>query len=113
MWLFDARLGFFSAVMHRDDPGTIIVRARRKRDLEALVERIPEPERQQVEIQCTPDFDYEVRVFISRERWAELVAGIARQVDCRSFKDAAADRGTFQGDLLFRVWDTMAEHAEE
>ena len=64
MWLVTTR-GFYSTVVHRDRADLVLVRARKREDLESLSELIGP-----VEITHTPRRDYAFRAEVPRERWS-------------------------------------------
>ena len=63
MWIFN-KDGYFSAVEHRDKPDHLMVRARRKEDIERLAEKL------QAKAAFTPDADYAFRVTVSKSACA-------------------------------------------
>lgn len=75
--------GFVSAVEDRYDPDGLIIRARRKAHLEAL---FPDEF-----IHVTPKADYRYRVFISKRRFAEIVAEKIRSIDYYNFKNSVVE----------------------
>lgn len=99
MWLFTAN-GFVSAVAHRDKPGMLLVRARRRDDLLGIAEHAG------AEIIETPRADYRWRCEVPREAFAEFCRRQAMAIDYDNFKDAchgepARDRA------LMQVWSAM------
>lgn len=102
MWLFTTQ-GFFSAVAHRDDPRTILVRARVRDDARRLVEAVGEGE-----VIETPDADYRFRVALPLQDWAAYVAAAANAIDYPNFKDAVARRqGPERAHAYGDVWSVM------
>jgi hypothetical protein len=104
MWLTTNR-GFFSGIAHRDDPETIMVRARTDRHLEAIMDLLPEG----TQIVRTPHADYPCRVVISREVWLALVTALAAEVDYPNFKDSVDDRARGKGKKA--VKDAAYDHS--
>lgn len=100
MWLFTT-LGFFSVVAHRDDPDLMIVRARTRRDIEALSDRfLPVGE-----IDEESGTDYPFRIFVARDELERAAAALARDIDYDNFKDAVAMRqGHGRADLYHEIW---------
>lgn len=82
MWLFTTS-GFVSAVAHRDEPGQVLVRARRGEHLRALFPG--------VEIECNPRADYRYRTTVSRAMWLARVLAQAGMIDYDNFKGAIPD----------------------
>lgn len=105
MWLFTS-LGFFSVVAHRDDPDTMLVRARVRADLEALREaHLPD-----VDIVETRDRDYRFRALVARDAWAHAAGALARDIDYPNFKNAVAERqGHSRASRYSHVWSVMYE----
>lgn len=105
MWLLTTR-GFYSIVMHRDDPETMVVRARVCEDLEALRERyLPE-----LQIVDSAGTDYRYRALVAKLDWAVAAHRLAFDVDYPNFKDAVADQqGPARARLYTRIWTTLLE----
>lgn len=106
MWLF-TKQGFYSAVEHRDDPERIIVRARAKKDLEALQVQIPN----MIIFHGGAKADYPHRAIVSREEWTIAVARLAMELDYTNFKNSIADNrrhSTYLG-----VWTKLLEIESE
>ena len=103
MWLFTS-LGFFSVVAHRDDPDTLLIRARARDDLEALRDRhLPD-----LELHENAGSDYRWRAFVARDEWQIVAANLTAEIDYPNFKDAVAARqGHRRADLYHDVWATM------
>lgn len=123
MWIFTP-IGFYSVVEHREDPGSVLVRARVREDLERLQEAIralaegrlaegrlaagrlggpPCPE-----LLETPEADYRYRITIPRPLWAELAHALAGAIDYPNFKDEVARRqGPRRAEHYGRVWEIM------
>lgn len=85
MWLFTTD-GFFSAVQDQNDTERIMVRARQKKDLEAMLEKL---ELEDTRILEWFGSDYRYRVFIRRLEWAQYVLGEIMALHYTNFKDAA------------------------
>lgn len=102
MWIF-TKTGFVSIVAHRTTSGTMIVRARRRADLEGFVAAFGGPKVRPVEILETPDADYRFRAFMPKKNVAMRVMQLALEVDYPNFK-AAAGTDPVQAGVLHRVW---------
>lgn len=102
MWIFlnDA---FVSVVAHKDQPRFLLVRARRRGDLERLFGDQPVVER-------TPTADYLYRCTVSREVLAKIIADRIQSIDYTNFKDSIQDKPLH--DVCFEVWDRMSELQE-
>jgi hypothetical protein len=110
MWLMHTR-GFFSVVQHRDDPDTVLVRARVRGDLENLVNLaktdlgVPKGALKIEE----PDFsDYAARIIMPRATWVALSAALAEEIDYPNFKDAVKNRqGRHRAKVYMDVWSKL------
>ncbi len=118
MWLF-TRYGFFSAVCARRGDGgqeqpvdteRIMIRARDRRHLQALVDRFAE-QLGDAEILENTGTDYRFRVFASKSVWMDVVSQLAGETDYDNFKSAVSRHlGTDGADYihaLHSVWSTM------
>ena len=120
MWIF-TKDGFFSAVCARQGDGRhgqpvdldrIMVRARTREHLAALKRRFPD-QLGKSEIQHSTTADYAFRLFVEKQVWREVVAGLADETDYDNFKSAVARHqgrgGAAYGDTLHDVWSIMHE----
>jgi hypothetical protein len=82
MW-FCFNNGFVSAVEHRDDKNTLVVRARRREHLEDNF-----PNRKIVVGGST---DYKYRIFISKKDFAEIIKDRIMNIDYDNFKNSVED----------------------
>ena len=109
MWIF-CKLGFFSAVQHRNKPDVLLVRARIKGDLERLIGAMTKEERELLcgnpKVEITPNADYRYRTEIPKVVFAELVRETAEEIDYDNFKNAAHD-GTVRDEAYMDVWRAM------
>jgi hypothetical protein len=118
MWVF-TKHGFFSAVCARQgsgkhgqpiDPDRIMVRARVRGHLEALMQRFPD-QLGQCDIQEFAGTDYAFRLFVEKRVWAEVLAGLADETDYDNFKSAVARHqgraGASYERSLHEVWSVM------
>lgn len=102
MWLFTTD-GFFSAVAHRDNPGTVLVRSRVREDAQGLVASAG-----QGEVIETPDGDYRYRVLLPRNTWSAYLAAAGHAIDYPNFKKAVATRrGADRARAYADVWSVM------
>jgi hypothetical protein len=101
MWIFTST-GFVSAVVHRDDPEQIVVRARDRESLAPLIERTG------AELNPWTSWDYAFRIVVQRGEFATWLGEQAAAIDYGNFKDSARDRrgGDFVS-ALGKVWDVM------
>ena len=101
MWLF-SETGFVSAVQHRDDPDTFIIRARDRKSLEPLAKFA------KTKIIENTGTDYPFRVFITRKQYAQWVAKQIESLDYTNYKSRMhTSRGADFCDALHDVWADM------
>jgi len=101
MWIFTST-GFVSAVVHRDDPGLIVVRARDRESLDPLIERTG------AEVNPWEGSDYAFRIVMPRSEFTAWAAEQADAIDYANFKSSAhRRRGGVYADVLHKVWDVM------
>ncbi len=121
MWIF-TKYGFYSAVCARQgggehgqpiDPGRIMVRARLRGHLEALVAKFPE-QLGQCEIMAFPGTDYAYRVFVPKADWANVLAALGDDLDYDNFKSAVARHQGYNNyeRALHDVWSVMHDVQE-
>jgi hypothetical protein len=87
MWIF-TKEGYFSAVQNDKDPGQIMVRSRKREDLEAFL-AVDELELEDTEILEWAGSDYRYRVFIPRGKWMYYLCHCVEELDYTNFKAAA------------------------
>ena len=106
MWIFTST-GFVSAVVHRDDPDLIVVRARDRESLEPLIART------NAEVNPWEGSDYAFRIVMPRTEFTAWVAEQAYAIDYPSFQTSAAGRrgGGFVK-ALGKVWRVMFDFQE-
>ena len=116
MWLF-TRHGFFSVVCGRADGGkgraldteTMMIRGRRRAELEALVAACPELAGAEVVEDRAADYRY--RLIVGRDAWLAAAARLAGEVDYGNFKsEAARHTGGDYAHALHDVWQVMYDH---
>ena len=108
MWMF-CKSGFFSAVLDRDDPDRMLVRARFEGDLERLLSDMPDGA--SVQVMRTPDADYPFRAFIRKSDWETAVLAEAEDIDYTNFKNRVHD-GTGRDAAYMAVWSAMRRHQD-
>jgi len=106
MWLF-TRLGFFSVVADRDNPGYLLVRARMPGDLDALKSQyLPEVGL----IAETPEHDYRFRASVEKKAFAAAVGRAASDITYTNFKNEVHHvQGEQRADRYAEVWSVMCE----
>ncbi len=109
MWLMTTR-GFYSAVSA--GPGLVQIRARRRADLEALLELLPASRRRIVR---TATADYPWRVVTTARGWRRAAAALAGEAEAyTNFKAAVQAGNAGRARLYHEVWSTlMAIEREE
>lgn len=113
MWLF-TKHGFFSATRSRTDASKIQVRARAKKDIQALRkvlidgDLIPKARK----VLETPGADYRWRLILTPQEWAIAMALLGEEIDYPNFKDAIHDipEQADKLDILHRLWSMMYEY---
>jgi hypothetical protein len=118
MWVF-TKYGFFSAVCARKgngnygqpiDPDRIMIRARLRSHLDALLKRFPDLFGE-TEIQTFAGTDYAFRVFVAKPVWSNVLAALAEETDYDNFKSEVARHlgkdGMAYEKSLHDVWDVM------
>ncbi len=104
MWVI-TRHGFYSAVQHRDDGGQILVRARVRSDLDAMLALLGRDS----EVVSDPCADYRFRTTIERGAWAAFLAAEAAGVDYESHaKEAMAGSDRRRYDAYLDCWAALA-----
>jgi hypothetical protein len=96
MWLFTP-FGFLSVVDKGGDGSTLLVRARRKGEIEA---HFPE-----AVVETTPGNDYLFRARIDRDRVAVVMAEMIRNLGYKNYKATLQD-SEFH-DACMGVWEVM------
>lgn len=110
MWLF-FKNGFVSVVQHRDKPKRVLVRARRRQDLVAVVNvwsQLFGKKGRAPKIQVDSKADYTYRLNMDKAEWSKVVMSIANQIDYDNFKNSIED-----GCLLsfaHHVWDAGQDY---
>jgi hypothetical protein len=104
MWIC-SKLGFFS-IVKKGEPGTWQVRARRKNDLQELLESTGLEE---TEIVSTPDHDYGFRIMVDQEDLETVFACLAESIDYPNFKNCIASLPAQRDKLpaYHQFWDGM------
>jgi hypothetical protein len=123
MWIF-TKHGFFSAVCARQgngkhgqpiDPNTIMVRARLRAHLDALLKRFPDMLGQS-QIQEFAGTDYAYRIFVAKAVWSQVLTALADEIDYDNFKSEVAHHqgksGAAYERSLHDVWSMMFDLQE-
>ena len=99
MWIC-TNTGFVSVVADRNDPARLLVRARRKIDLQNVVG--------DADILETPERDYRYRTFIDREKFKQIVVAGIDAITYGNFKNSVpeeyADLHKMYADFWSRHW---------
>lgn len=96
MWIF-LNHAFLSIVDKGGDGSTLLVRARRKGDIESVFP--------QAKVETTPRNDYRYRARIDRETVAQAIAEAIRAITYGNFKNTVKDRQ--RHDAYMDVWEVM------
>ncbi len=103
MWLLTS-IGFFSVVVDNDHSERLMVRARRREDLEVLCGRHLHGTR----IIEGVGTDYPFRVFAPRQDVERALAALVADLDYPNFKDAVAERqGVARAHIYSKVWSML------
>lgn len=102
MWLFTSN-GFLSIVAHRNQPGMLLVRARRDGEIE---EMFPD-----ATVTRTDRADYLFRAVVPRQDVANTVAHYAKTIDYDNFKNSVSDRD--RHDAYMNTWTVMNRYQRE
>lgn len=103
MWAFLPG-GFVSAVADKNDPTSLVIRARDYASLRALCSGIGTPVKKIVHGGGT---DYPFRLYCSREVFANYLRDAVLDIEYTNFKDeATAVRGRAYHDILLSIWST-------
>lgn len=104
MWIYTPE-GFVSIVAHRDDPAQLMVRARARRHLEALIARLPAPWNAAEIAELTPA-DYPVRTTVPRAAIAAYLTDFAmNRLVYDDFKSQLKD--PHEKGIATRVWSAL------
>lgn len=107
MWIISPKRGMVSCVQDPYDEDVIVVRARALDDLQDCL-GVLLPDADEFSIVQLDLRDYRWRTFMPRERFVEMVAAMAEEVDYRNVKDAATvHRGVPFHNVLSRVWTAL------
>ncbi len=83
MWLY-TRIGFFS-IVHKDEPGTLTVRSRLRRDIEDF--KAASASLKEAEIIVSEDSDYRYRLIADRAAVMDAIDEIVADIDYDNFKE--------------------------
>jgi hypothetical protein len=113
MWIC-SQLGFFSIVADRENPGNLLVRARDRGHLDALLANESNPR-----VGYTPANDYPYRTSLSKHQVARLLEEVTESIDYPNFKDRVDYNARWRGvgpwyaQALHRVWEVMYAAAKD
>jgi len=88
--------GFVSVVADKNDPGRLLVRARRKKDLLNVCG-------DSVKVLENAGTDYRWRAFVDRRSFSALVAARVEKIDYTNFKNSV--KGADLHDLYMKFWN--------
>jgi len=109
MW-FISKYGFVSVVEHRDKPGSVIVRARARNDLEQLCELAEQegiPSFGEDQIEETLGADYHYRLAAPVESWKQIACQVAEWIDYDNFKALMAKHQPERAEIYSQVWTDL------
>ena len=102
MWIF-LNNAFLSIVEEPGKLDTLLVRARKRGDLERTFPGTP--------VEETPSRDYRFRARIDRERVAAALADAVRSIRYSNFKDSVPEY--LRRSAYHSVWDVMLEYQRD
>jgi hypothetical protein len=105
MWIC-ANNAFLSIVNSDQDPTVLMVRARRKGDIEAVFGKAVKD----LEVVTLPGRDYQFRAFIPRDMVGFVIGQALRNIDYGNFKNSVKDG--YLHDAYAAVWGVMADLQE-
>ena len=101
MWIF-CKLGFFSAVQHRDKPDTLLVRGRFSGDLDRLLNSLSPEDRELCSpVTETPNAHYLYRMEMPKHVFAKVAAEIAEEIDYNIFRKTVHEGNRSPRDLAY------------
>lgn len=106
MWLI-SKFGFVSVVEHRNESGSVIVRARARNDLEQLCELAGQegaPGFEQGQIEDSPNADYHYRLTAPVDSWKSVASAVAERIDYDNFKNEIAKHDPERAGIYSQVW---------
>lgn len=103
MWIF-TKTGFISVVKHTEKADFLLVRARRREDLEAIVEPMLASGYPLDDITETPEADYRFRVVMPRDCFAVVMSELVDQIDYPNFKDSIPKTKPGYATFAGRTW---------
>ena len=113
MWIA-TDIGFYSAVAHRDQADTVMVRARSRADLLALLEfgrdvLADHPQAAEIGplVDSPPPADYPARVTMPAVVWADLLAALAVRIKYDNFKTRVGNVNRERAATYGRVWQAL------
>jgi len=111
LWLFTAK-GMFSVVEHKDDPNTMVVRARIENDIKNIQQMFVDQGYEKPEILQMSHSDYKFRIFVNRKEWINVMTRLMADLNYTNFKNAAAKEDDFErlrSQAYTSIWFIMAE----
>ena len=114
MWLA-TKFGFFSVVLARKDSQSldstkVMIRARMREHLEALVAQFPD-DLGELKIIESKHTDYRWRIICDKTIWAKCLAALGEQIDYGNFKAACAKEHGQNSNYvraLHEIWHVFA-----
>jgi hypothetical protein len=104
MWIC-TNTGFVSVVADRNDPARLLVRARRKIDLQNVVG--------DADILETPERDYRYRTFIDREKFKQIVVAGIDAITYGNFKNSVPDECGDLHEMYAKFWEMHRSYGKK
>ena len=83
--------------------GSMLVRARVRRHLAALMERFSSISARPIQVDAGTDYRY--RIVVSKKTWTAIAAELANEIDYNNFKNSVRDHDLHRA--LMDVWQRM------
>lgn len=98
--------GFYSVVANRNDSTMVLVRARDRKDLERLSEKVNQ-KKKVGPIVDSPNADYPYRIHMPKKAWADYIASAASDIDYPNFKSRIGKDDRERADVYHDVWAAL------
>ena len=95
----------FSIVEDRTDNTQLVVRARFEGDIEKVFPSFKD------NVKVSEDSDYRFRIFVDRERVAEIMASEVRRIDYDNFKNSVYT--SWRRNIYTKIWTVLFNAQEE
>lgn len=108
MWIF-TKAGFFSVVQDRDNPDMLLLRSRKRLDLENLCQIAKVED----DIWNDPQADYPWRMRIEKEEFSRVAGEMVFDINYDNFKNTIARQNPNRAVTYAQVWADLLEIEKE